>query len=120
MNEKQIEQEIQDKGLNAPRLTPDHIDSVIGSIWYINAGEAIKPDDFHPPVGVNNPLRLLTICVLILKNGFMVTGESACASPENYNEEIGRKIAYNNAREKIWALEGYILKTKLNLLETLG
>jgi len=53
------------------------------------------------------------VCVLTLKNGFTVTGESACASPENYNQEIGEKIAKENAVDKIWPLEGYLLKQKL-------
>jgi len=55
----------------------------------------------------------LTICVLTLKNGFKVTGESACIDEANYDEKIGREIAYNNAEEKIWQLEGYLIKEKL-------
>ncbi len=61
-----------------------------------------------------SPLKLLTYCVLVLKNGFTVTGESACASPENFDAEIGRKIARQNAVNKIWMLEGYLLKQKLS------
>ena len=52
-------------------------------------------------------LDLLTFCVLMLRNGFMVTGESACASPENFDAEIGRKIARENAINKVWPLMGY-------------
>jgi hypothetical protein len=59
------------------------------------------------------PLALLTFCVLVLQNGFTVTGESACASPENYDAEIGRRIARENAVQKIWALMGYALKERL-------
>lgn len=59
------------------------------------------------------PLELLTFCVLVLKNGFTVTGESACASPENFNAEIGRKIARENARQKIWPLMSYELMQRL-------
>ena len=124
-NEKQIEQEIQDKGLNAPRLTPDHIDSVIQSVHYFTAGDGYagalaSSEEFNSlPEGerfINPPqqLDLLTFCVIVLKNGFTVTGESACASPENFNAEIGQKVAYENARNKIWQLEGYLLKEKLN------
>lgn len=58
-------------------------------------------------------LGLLTFCVLVLKNGFTVTGESACASPENFDAEIGKKIARQNAINKIWPLMGYELKSKL-------
>ena len=125
LNEKQIEQEIQDKGLNAPRLTPDHIDSVIQSVHYFTAGDGYagalaSSEEFNSlPEGerlINPPqqLDLLTFCVIVLKNGFTVTGESACASSENFDSEIGKKIAYENARNKIWQLEGYLLKDKLH------
>lgn len=59
-------------------------------------------------------LKLLTFCVLVLENGLIVTGESACASPENFDPEIGRKIARQNAVAKIWPLEGYLLKQRFN------
>ena len=58
-------------------------------------------------------LTLLTFCVLELRNGFTVTGESACASPENFDAEIGRKIARANAINKVWPLMGYELRTNL-------
>ena len=109
-----IEQEILAKGLTAPRVTPQDIEANILSTWYINAGEGVVPDDFMPPVPVDHPLRLLTFCVLLLRNGFTVTGESACASPENFNAEIGRKIARENAKQKIWPLLGYELRSKLS------
>lgn len=95
-DERAIEQEIQAKGLNAPRLNPQHID------------DTIKSESYHVFPGTT-----LTVCALTLKNGFHVVGESAAASPENFNEEIGRKIARDNARGKIWALEGYLLRSKL-------
>ena len=96
MSEQEIEKEIQDKGLVAPRLTPDLVDATI------------EDESFHKLTDV------LTVCVLTLVNGFTVTGESACASPENYNEELGNKIAKGKARDKIWMLEGYLLKQKLH------
>ncbi|MDH5548055.1 MAG: Gp49 family protein [Gammaproteobacteria bacterium] len=96
MNEQEIEREIQEKELDAPRLTPDDIDSVI------------KIEQYHVFEGTQ-----LTVCCLTLRNGFTVTGESACASPENFNAELGRNIARTKARDKIWALEGYLLKQKL-------
>lgn len=114
-SEQQIEQEIQSKNLNAPRITPDHIDSVIQSVHYFTAADGAQNADnnYDPLVGAPSQLYLLTFCVLVLKNGFTVTGESACASPENFDAEIGRKIAFENAREKIWLLEGYLLKEQL-------
>lgn len=58
---------------------------------------------------------VLTVCVLTLANDFTVTGESACASPENFDEEIGQKIARQQAVNKVWMLEGYVLKNQLSV-----
>jgi len=107
----EIEQEIQAKGLTAPRVTPQRIEEVIAEEVYFTASEAVEARGGQ--LTKNNPLRLLTFCVLLLKNGFTVTGESACASPENFNAELGRKIARDHARDKVWALEGYLLKQRL-------
>lgn len=112
--EQQIEQEIQSKNLNAPRLTPDHIDSKIKAVEYILPRDVCKRDNGVEVFDAPLPLQTLTFCILTLENGFTVTGESACASPENFDPEIGKKIAYENARNKIWQLEGYLLKEKLN------
>lgn len=117
--EQQIEQEIQDKGLNAPRLTPEHInDLIVSSIYFtgadaVNAAMSSKTGCIQSELNILSAADTLTFCILILRNGFTVTGESACASPENFDPEIGKKIAYQNAREKIWQLEGYLLKEKL-------
>lgn len=114
-----IDQEIQDKGLTAPRVTPQHIQSVIASEHYFTAAQGYEKsaaDNFCDdpyPLATPDALHLLTFCVLVLKNGFTVTGESACASPENFDPEIGMKIAFENAVNKIWMLEGYLLKEKL-------
>lgn len=105
--DKDIEAEIVAKGKTAPRVTPDHIESVIAGEYFFTAAAAVGD------APVMDPLRLLTFCVLVLRNGFTVTGESACASPENFDPEIGRKIARDNARNKIWMLEGYLLKDRL-------
>lgn len=119
-----VEQLIQAKGKTAPRVTPADLEAVIASEHYFTAaqgdakaledgafvngslnGEAMRP--------VPSALALLTFCVLVLRNGFTVTGESACASPENFDAEIGRKIARENAKQKLWPLLGYELKSKL-------
>ncbi len=106
------EQAIQAKGLTAPRVTPAYIEANIAAEWYINGGDA-RHDDFQPPVPAGHPLTRLTFCVLVLTNGFTVTGESACASPENYDAEIGRKIARQKAVEKVWPLLGFRLRDEL-------
>lgn len=95
-SDEQIEQMIQAAGKTAPRLTPDDIDAAIVSEMY------------HVFPGTT-----LTVCALTLRNGYIVTGESAAAHPENFDAAIGRKIARDNARNKIWGLEGYLLRERL-------
>lgn len=109
MTDQAIEQEIQAKGLTAARITPADLQANIASEHYFTAGDAVRQGS--APRG---PLDLLTFCVLVLSNGFTVTGESACASPENFDAEIGRKIARDNATAKVWPLMGYELKQRLS------
>jgi len=123
MNDQAIEQEIQAKGLNAPRVLSADIEANIASEHYFTADDgrfgAIISERYAgtalPQIddGGLCPLDLLTFCVLVLKNGFTVTGESACASPEDFDAELGRNIARQNAVNKIWPLMGYELKSKL-------
>lgn len=95
-SDDEVEQEVQAKGLTAPRVTPDEVD------------QTITTRQFHVFPGTT-----VTVCALTLRNGFVITGESACASPENFDKELGRKIAFGNARDKIWQLEGYALRDRL-------
>lgn len=90
------ETEIQQKGLTAPRVTPERLEEVIVS------------EQYHV-----FPNTTFTACLLTLANGYTVIGESACASPENFDAALGRRIARDNAKNKIWALEGYLLRQKL-------
>ena len=118
MTDKSIEAEIQAKGLTAPRITPGLIVANIIDELYFTAHEAsiggdVAQDD--RPIVAANAHYLLTFCVLTLKNGFTVTGESACASPENFDAELGRKIARKNAVDKCWPLMGYALKEQLTM-----
>jgi hypothetical protein len=110
-SDSKIESEIQANCLIAPRVTPARIADVIASEHYFTAEDgALVASSRKAPAA----LRLLTFCVLVLRNGFTVTGESACASPENFDAEIGLKIARENAVNKIWMLEGYLLKEQLS------
>lgn len=95
-SEQKIEAEIVAKGKTGPRITPDMINAEIGMIQY------------HVFEG-----SCLTVCALTLRNGYTVTGESACADPANFDAEIGRKIANENARQKIWPLMGFRLRDQL-------
>jgi len=145
MDDTQIEQEIQAKGLTAPRITPADIEANIAKEIYFTTADALRfayvtsdPDDGEERERKNSiverlrvlsysgaclaidantdipvPLKTLTFCVLVLRNGFTVTGESACASPENFDAELGRKIARQHAVAKIWPLMGYALRERL-------
>jgi len=120
MNDQELEQEIQAKGANvAPRITPADIEANIVSTFYFTAAQgAEKAARDNGSYAAGTPaeglaLSLLTFCVLVLHNGFTVTGESACASPENFDAEIGRQIARDNAVEKLWPLMGHELRSKL-------
>lgn len=101
-----------DATAKAPRITPADIEANISGEYFFTAADGIRgANDLECESG--DPLTLLTFCVIELRNGFTVTGESACASPENFNAEIGRQIARKNAVEKIWPLLGYALRTTL-------
>ena len=119
MNYQELEQEIQAKGANvAPRITPADVEANIAREHYFTAEQGAFAAS-NPSSGADTlptALSLLTFCVLVLRNGFTVTGESACASPENFNPEIGRRIARENAVEKVWPLMGYELRSKLAAL----
>ena len=110
-----IEQEIQAAGADkAPRITPADIEANIASEHFFTATQALVGVTRGPEwQATPKELDLLTFCVLVLRNGFTVTGESACASPANFNAEIGRRIARENAVAKIWPLMGYELRSML-------
>ena len=97
MNEKELEQAVQDRQLNAPRLTPASIDAVIVSETFTVL-----------------PSGKVMVCELTLANGFTVRGEAATVSKANFNEEIGKEVSRKNARNKVWELEGYLLQEKLH------
>lgn len=100
MTEQTIEQEIQAKGLTAPRITPSDIDSNIADV------EIVK----H----VSKSGKVLRWAVITTQNGFAVVGKpSASVSVENDNEEVGAKVAIANSREEMWPLMGYELQSKL-------
>lgn len=96
MSEESIEKEITEKGLNAPRLKPSNIDAVIVEETFTVL-----------------PSGKVMVCELTLKNGFTVRGEAATVSKENFNHEIGQKISRENARNKVWELEGYLLQQRV-------
>lgn len=109
-DDTEIESIIQAEGLTtAPRITPEDIKALVVGEYYYNAAEGPVIQAEHYSI-----LGRLTICVLVLKNGFTVVGESACVSSANYKESVGRELARRKAEEKIWALEGYLLTERLH------
>lgn len=105
----------------APRVTLGELETNIASVHYFTAAEGdeahrIKnePDDYKAMTPAPQSLKLLTLCVLVLQNGFTVIGKSACASPENFNPELGKDLAYANAKNQIWELMGYSLRERLH------
>ena len=116
----ELQKEIDAKAV-APRITPADIEAnIVGELYFTAADGALgylsitDADPIQSYRALHQSMHLLTFCVLVLRNGFTVTGESACASPENFDAEIGRKIARQNATEKIWPLLGFSLKQKLH------
>lgn len=91
------EEYIRKNNLTAPRVTPERLEEVIVS------------EQYHV-----FPNTTFTACLLTLENCYTVLGESACASPENFDAALGRKIARDNAKNKIWQLEGYLLRQRLH------
>lgn len=118
LNDKEIEAEIVAKGLTARRVTPEQVAATVVSEWYFTAAQGVYGANGENAPGnegeIPQSLHLLTICTLVLQNGFTVMGTSACASPENFDAALGRKIARQNAAQQIWALEGYQLRTALH------
>lgn len=120
MNDESIEQEIKTKGLTAPRVRPEDIEANIKAEFYFTGRDGVNGvygDDIknatHPDPNLAT-LGLLTFCVLVMRNGFTIVGKSACASPENFDAELGRKIARNDAVQQVWPLMGYALKETLH------
>jgi hypothetical protein len=99
-----IEQEIQAKGLTAPRVKPEDITANIVDTEFVT----------H----VSKSGQVLRWAILTTKNGFAVVGKpSVSVSPENDNEQIGRQVAYDNSRDELWPLMGYELRTHIARVE---
>lgn len=106
-----------------PQITLEDINSEIVGEYYFTGqegvfGAAAFASDSETPVSsvkypIEQTLGLLTFCVLVLRNGFTVTGESACVSAENFHAQYGRDLAREKAIDKCWPLLGYKLRCDL-------
>jgi hypothetical protein len=114
----EIEKTIEERGLTAPRVSPADVQAAIANEYFFTAADGFRACEAHrgvfEPPSIPQSMSLLTICVLVLRNGFTVVGTSACASPENFDAEIGCKVARTKAVEQIWPLLGYSLRDRLN------
>lgn len=118
-----IQEDIEARASVAPRVTPTDVEAEIVSEHYFTAYDGRQGALMHEtysgrerPAGDGSdltPLTLLTFAVLVLRNGFTVTGESACASPQNFDADIGRRVARQNAVNKVWPLLGFRLRDRL-------
>jgi hypothetical protein len=80
-------------------------------VYYATGDQALA----HEALSVEHmaPLSIITLCVVVMRNGFTIIGKSAPASPENFNAELGRKLAYEDAVRQLWPLMGFALRDRL-------
>ena len=101
----------------APRVTLADIEAAIAARFH-STGVALGmhstyfAGDVEVPAVIDQ-LRILSICVLVMRNGFTIVGKSAPASPENFNAEFGRKLAYEDCIRQLWPLMGFALRDRL-------
>lgn len=100
------------EGQTAPRVTQADVDNAIAAQHTFNAWDAIGNVPIVSPTVVGE-LKRMTIAVLVLQTGFIVTGESACADIANFDAALGSRLAIEDAKRKIWPLLGYSLKSAL-------
>lgn len=116
MNDQAIENEIKAKGLTAPRVTLDDLNANIASEFYFTATDGVLGASGMgtAPAGRAKSLNLLTFCVLVLRNGHTVTGESHCQDPAKFNAQTGREEARKDAVNKLWPMVVYAERERLS------
>ena len=97
----------------ANSVTRETIESKIAGVMYMNGADMAKANGMNIGHETENNLKRLTLCVVVMENGFLLTGESACVSADNYDEATGKRIAFENATNKMWPLLGYALREEL-------
>ena len=91
----------------APRVSLASMEAKIKAEYFVTGSEAIGS---MPAIA---ELDVLTICFLVMDNGFVIIGKAAPASPANFNVELGRKFAREDAIRQLWPMEGYALRARL-------
>lgn len=105
----QASEDLSAKGAVAPRVSLADMNAAIEGENYLNAGDAAE----RCGQPASAPMHLMTLCFLTMKNGFVVIGKSAPASPENFDPEKGRTFAREDAIRQLWPLMGFSLRDKL-------
>ena len=100
------------------RVTEEMLQQQVAGQYFFNLGADALPADV--PGWQRESLGLLTLCILVLHNGWTVVGKSACVSPEIFDAEEGKRLAREDAITQMWPLEGYVLKTFLHLQQLGG
>lgn len=98
----------------APRVALADIEAAISEEYSFTAGRAVNALQMPRPASLPDPLDILTVCILVMKNGFVVIGKSAPASPDNFNAALGAKFAREDAIRQLWPLMGFALRDKLH------
>jgi hypothetical protein len=115
MNAEEIEK-LAAANATAPRVRLTDIEDYIFGVFYQTGDHLLDHSDIRVAAYKDTELyeraRLMTVCTIMMKNGFMVIGHSTPASAENYNFDLGKKLAYDQAFKQLWPLMGFVLKTR--------
>jgi hypothetical protein len=94
------------EGRTAPRVSLDDIKAAMTAVYYTTAAEAVGPTSYRS-------LSVMTLCFVVMRNGFVIIGKSAPASEANFDVSLGRKLAYEDCVRQIWPLMGFALRERL-------
>ena len=100
-------------GRIAPRVSLRDIEDTIAERFDITGNSAVAYEYGQTPPANCDPLNILSICILVMRNGFTVIGKAAPASAANFDRALGIKLAYEDAVRQVWPLMGFALRDRL-------
>lgn len=117
MTDEEIEREIREKGLTAPRVTPESIEARIVEERYFSGADGLEGsfEGMHTLTnGMSDAFRHVTFCAMMLDNGSKIVGINyGSVDPKNFDSQLGKKLARQKAIDQIWELEGYLMRERL-------